>query len=246
MSIFSIENISVSVDQKPIVHEFSLHIEPGEFHVLMGPNGSGKSSLAYALMGHPAYTIDRGTVALQGEPIEHLSPDKRAQKGLFLAFQHPSEIPGVTVFNFIKQAYVTRNQATMNHQEFEQRLFEAMDFLRIDRSFAYRGLNCGFSGGEKKRVELLQLLMLNPTIAILDEIDSGLDVDGIKIVAEALHSVRKNNPQMSALIITHYPRLLAYFNPDQVHIIAQGKHIKSGTRLLADEIEHKGYDGFIR
>jgi Fe-S cluster assembly ATP-binding protein len=241
--MIKISNLSVSIDQQKILHSLDLAIAPGSLHVLMGPNGSGKSTLAYALMGHPNYHVDVGQITFNGELLNDLGPDKRAQKGLFLAFQHPFEIPGVTVFNFIKQSCYALTGQPMPVQEFQKMLEEKMSLLGIDPTFAQRALNCGFSGGEKKRLELLQLLMLAPQVAILDEIDSGLDVDGIKIVAQALALARQENPLMSIIIITHYPRLLSYLEPDAIHVMHKGTLIQSGTKELAHLIEQRGYDG---
>ncbi len=241
--LIKISSLSVSIDQQKILHSLDLAIAPGSLHVLMGPNGSGKSTFAYALMGHPNYQIDAGQITFNGEDLNDLAPDKRAQKGLFLAFQHPFEIPGVTVFNFIKQSCYALTNQPLPVQEFQKTLDEKMGLLGIDKSFAQRALNCGFSGGEKKRLELLQLLMLKPKVAILDEIDSGLDVDGIKIVAQALTVARQEDPDMSIIIITHYPRLLCYLEPDAVHVMQKGTLIKTGTKELAQLIEQRGYDG---
>ncbi len=237
-----ITNLSVAIAEKQVLSHINLEIQPGSVHALMGRNGSGKSTLAYALMGHPAYTITFGSIEFNGTDITNLSIDKRAQAGIFLAFQNPLEIPGVTVFNFLKEAHAAITQKAIPVNEFKQFLFEQMDILRIDHAFAYRELNAGFSGGEKKRLELLQLLVLKPQLAILDEIDSGLDVDAIKIVAEGLQAARTANPNMSILMITHYPRLLNYITPDAVHVMHAGTIMQSGNSELAQQIEQRGYE----
>jgi Fe-S cluster assembly ATP-binding protein len=231
----------VLVDQKLIISAMNLEIEPGQIHVLMGPNGSGKSSLAHTLMGHPGYSITQGAIIFEGIDIASLSIDKRAQAGIFLAFQHPIEIPGLTVFNFLKEAYFAITKKMLSVKEFEQLVFEAMDVLHMDHSFAYRSLHTGFSGGEKKRLEVLQLLILKPKIAILDEIDSGLDVDAIKIVAHGLIMAKKTNPELSLILITHYPRLLSYMTPDYVHVMQNGTIVERGGASLAGRIEQEGY-----
>ena len=238
----NIRNLAVSIGQKPVLQSIDLEVLPGSVHALMGPNGSGKSTLAYALMGHPAYTIMAGSIEFNGADITALSIDKRAQAGIFLAFQNPLEIPGVTVFNFLKEAHAAIAKKLMPAKEFQQFLFEKMDILNIDHAFAYRNLNAGFSGGEKKRLELLQLLVLKPAVAILDELDSGLDVDAIKIVAAGLHAARIANPTLCIIMITHYPRLLSYIQPDWVHIMHNGTIVQTGAAALAQLIEQRGYD----
>jgi Fe-S cluster assembly ATP-binding protein len=241
---FAIRNLSVSIDAKPILHEVDLSLAPGSIHVIMGPNGSGKSTLAYALMGHPAYQVTQGSIIFNNQDLTSLPIDKRAQAGLFLAFQHPLEIPGVTVFNFLKEAHHAVIKKLLNAKEFQELLYVKMALLQIDSSFAQRPLNCGFSGGEKKRFELLQLLVLNPKIAILDEIDSGLDVDALKIVAQGLQKARQENPDLCLIVITHYPRMLTHLNVDYVHIMHKGRIIQSGSASLAAMIESRGYDAF--
>lgn len=244
--MLQIRNLSVSIDEKPIINSLNLSVPAGSVHAIMGLNGSGKSTLAFTLMGHPAYTITQGALALDGQIITDLSVEKRAQTGLFLAFQHPYEIPGVTVYNFLKEAYFAIHKKVVSTKEFQELLYSKMDLLQIDHGFAYRALNHGFSGGEKKRLELLQLLVLAPKLAILDEIDSGLDVDAIKIVAIGLKAARAQNPQMSIIIITHYPRLLSFITPDMVHVMNKGAIIQSGPPSLAFDIETRGYDAIIR
>ena len=238
-----INQLQVSVEDQPVLKGLDLSLASGEIHALMGPNGSGKSTLAYALMGHPRYTITNGAIFFNNEEITNCSPDKRAKLGLFLSFQHPQEIPGVQVFIFLKEARraLTGNEVAID--ELYDELCAYMDLLHINHSFAYRNLNDGFSGGEKKKFEMLQLLVLKPKIAILDEIDSGLDVDALKSVAEGIAYARNNNPHLSILIITHYQRILQYIQPDYVHVMIDGKLIQSGDHQLAQRIEKQGYDG---
>lgn len=243
--MLNIQNLSVSIDQKIIIDSLSLSIKPGALHVLMGPNGSGKSTLAAALMGHPAYQVHAQRLHLNDVDLQPLSVDKRAQQGLFLGFQHPYEIEGVSVFSFLKEAHFACTKKNISVQDFSALLKQAMDCLHIDSSFAQRALNCGFSGGEKKRLELLQMILIRPTCAILDEIDSGLDVDAVKIVAQGLQTARAAAPAMSILLITHYPRLLAYVQPDAIHVLHKGSIVRSGDAQLAHAIEQKGYDAVI-
>jgi Fe-S cluster assembly ATP-binding protein len=243
--MLKISGLSVTVGQKPILNNLNLVIEPGTVHALMGPNGSGKSTLAYTLMGHPQYQITAGGIEVCDEDITTLSPEKRAQKGIFLAFQMPVEIPGVTIATFLKEAHRAVTGLQLSVAEFNVLLQEKMALLQIDPGWAYRNLNEGFSGGEKKRLEMLQMLVLNPSIIIVDEIDSGLDIDALKIVAQAIAHMRASNPSVCILIITHYQRLLDHLIPDQVHIVAHGAIVQSGTAALAQALEHKGYDGII-
>lgn len=242
MHTLDIRDLHVSINEKPILNGFSLSVPKGEIHALMGPNGTGKSTLAKVLAGHPDYTVTQGKVLLDGENILDLEADERARLGLFLAFQYPQEIPGVTIANFIRAALQARLEpnAHFSATEYYKKLYEQMDLLKIDRSFTSRAINDGFSGGEKKRCEILQMLMLKPTYAILDETDSGLDIDALKIVAQGVNHLR--SPQMGGLVITHYQRLLDYIVPDKVHVMANGKIVKTGDKTLALELEAKGYD----
>ena len=237
-----ITNLSVAHKKQPILSNVHLAIKPGSVHALMGPNGSGKSTLAYTLMGHPQYTITHGSIVLKDQDITTLPADKRARAGLFLAFQHPYAIPGVTVFDFLKEAHRAVTGKQVSVQEFKELLEQTMQLLAIDPAFCTRALNDGFSGGEKKRLEMLQLLMLNPDVAVLDEIDSGLDIDALKIVAQSISYAKSKNPALSILIITHYQRILDYVQPDCVHILCGGTIVTSGDYTLVHEIEQKGYD----
>ena len=209
----------------------------------MGPNGSGKSTLTYTLMGHPKYTVDQGEVWYKEKDILELSPDERAKLGLFLSFQYPQEIPGVSVSNFLRTAYNAVKQSPMPVPEFIKLLKEKMQLLKIETSFSKRYLNEGFSGGEKKRTEILQMAVLQPDMAILDETDSGLDIDSLKVVAEGVNTLV--GPSTGILVITHYQRLLNYITPDKVYIMVKGKIVKSGGKELAHELEARGYDEYI-
>ncbi len=240
--MLSISNLQVSIDDKPILKGLNLQVQPGTIHAIMGPNGSGKSTLAYTLMGHPNYSVTDGQICLHGQALSDLSPDKRAKLGLFLAFQHPLEVPGVTVATFMKESLQAVTGTSWTVKEFNTLLEQSLQQLAMDMSFAQRSLNVGFSGGEKKRLEILQMLILKPQIVILDEIDSGLDIDALKVVAAGVRKARQENPSMSIIIITHYQRILDYILPDFVHIMRDGVIATSGTAQLAAQIEAKGYD----
>ena len=238
-----IRDLHVSVDGKPIVKGLNLTVRSGEIHGLMGPNGSGKTTLAFALMGHPRYTVDSGQVLFDGEDVLAMEPDERARKGIFLAFQYPAEVPGVTVANFLRLAVNAvrgSDGQPVPVAEFQRTLLAKMQLLEMDRSFASRYLNEGFSGGEKKRHEMLQMAMLQPKMAILDETDSGLDIDAIRVVARTVNSMR--GPQFGALVITHYQRILRYIEPDFVHVLMDGRIVRSGGKELAELLEEKGYE----
>lgn len=235
----TIDHLAVSVEGKDILHDVSLAIGAGEVHALMGPNGSGKSTLANALMGHPRYSITHGKVAVAAVDITGLPADARAQAGLFLSFQYPVEIPGVSVQNFLRTAWRSLHSGILDHKVFSTRLQAALADLHIDPAFAKRAVNEGFSGGEKKRMEMLQLAVLQPKYAILDETDSGLDVDALKVVAQGVQAARAAG--IGILLITHYSRILEFVVPDQVHVLTNGRITQSGTKDLAYDIERVGY-----
>ncbi|MEJ7751064.1 MAG: Fe-S cluster assembly ATPase SufC [Thermoleophilaceae bacterium] len=238
-----IENLHVRIEEREILHGVNLKVEKGETHALMGPNGSGKSTLANTIMGNPNYEVTEGRVLFNGEDITEADPDERARAGLFLAFQYPATIPGVSVANFLRLAVNARREEPIKVKDFGKILRENVDLLRIDREFVSRYLNEGFSGGEKKRAEILQLAMLKPEIAVLDETDSGLDIDALRIVSDGVNAL--SGPDMGSLIITHYTRILNYVRPQFVHIMLDGRVVREGGPELADELEEKGYD-FIR
>jgi Fe-S cluster assembly ATP-binding protein len=242
--LLSINNVSIAVLDKPVVQDISLSILSGSIHAIMGPNGSGKSTLAYVLAGHPHYTITSGSITFQCQDLAAMSIDERARQGVFLSFQHPIEIPGVSVDSFLYEAYKAVKRKSVAFADFQHILHERCMQLSIDHSFLKREVNVGFSGGEKKRFELLQLLMLQPQCAILDEIDSGLDIDSLKIIASGIERARKENPAMAIILITHYQRILDYIVPDYVHVISDGRMQHSGDALVAHMLEAQGYDGF--
>jgi Fe-S cluster assembly ATP-binding protein len=239
-----IKGLKATIEDKPILQGIDLEIKTGEVHALMGPNGSGKSTLANVLMGHPSYEVTGGQVLLDGEDILELETHERARKGLFLAFQYPVEITGVTVGKFLKRALEIQSQERgedrLNVTAYIKELRAGMDFLEMDQDFINRYLNQGFSGGEKKRMEILQMLMMKPNLAVLDETDSGLDIDALKIVAKGVNRLRSDD--FGALIITHYQRILNHIRPDYVHIMYQGRIITSGGEDLVVKLEEKGYD----
>ncbi len=234
-----IKDLWISVNGKQIIKGLNLDINKGEIHALMGPNGSGKSTLANALLGHPKYKIENGEILLDGIDLLKLKPEERAKKGLFLAFQYPLEISGVKFSNFLFSV-MKKYDHELNIVKFKQKLNETLKKLNLDENFPNRELNYGFSGGEKKRAEILQLLMINPQLAILDETDSGLDIDSLKLVAKAVNNLR--NPNFSCLVITHYQRVLNYLKPDVVHIMVDGNIVLTGDYELVNEIESKGYE----
>jgi len=245
MPDLSIRNLHASIDGAEILKGLDLEMSKGEVHAIMGPNGSGKSTLAHVLMGHPAYEVTDGEVEFKDTNVLELEPDQRARLGLFLAFQYPAAIPGVTVANFLRMAVNAKRRSADGEEnpiripEFRKLLQENMEQLKIDRSMTSRYLNDGFSGGEKKRMEMLQMAMLQPEIAILDETDSGLDIDALRIVADGVNSLI--GPEMGALVITHYSRLLRYIKPDHIHVLVEGRIVRSGGPELADELESEGY-----
>lgn len=237
-----IKDLNVNIGDKRIIKDFNLTIPNGEIHAIMGPNGTGKSTLAKSLAGHPDYEITSGEVLMDGESILDLEVDERSRAGLFVAFQYPMEIPGVTIANFIRAAKNARlpDGEELNAPAYYKELYEKMDALEIDRKFTSRSVNEGFSGGEKKRCEILQMAMLEPKYAVLDETDSGLDIDALKIVSDGVNALRGGN--LGALVITHYQRLLNYIIPDRVHVMYDGRIVKSGGKSLAEELESKGYE----
>src|ERR1700741_2360149 len=244
MNELRVENLRVAVGDQEIVRGLTLRVPRGEVHALMGPNGSGKSTLAKVLAGHPDYHVIAGKILMDGENLLELEPDDRARRGLFLAFQYPSEIPGVTIANFLRAAVQARlpEGEELEATEYYAKLYEKMDLLEMDRSFTSRSVNEGFSGGEKKRNEILHLAMLQPKYAVLDETDSGLDIDALKVVAHGVNSMR--GPDICILVITHSQRLLEYIIPDHVHVMVQGRIVRSGGKELALELEEKGYESY--
>jgi len=246
MSQLEIKNLHVSIENKEILKGLTLTINQGETHAIMGPNGTGKSTLAYTIMGHPNYKVTEGEIIFKGQSILDLKPDERSRAGVFLAFQYPVAIPGVTVANFLRTAINARRRAAhpedkgMPILEFRKMLKEKMDTLKMDHAFAGRYLNDGFSGGEKKRAEILQMATLKPEIAILDETDSGLDIDALRIVSEGVNAL--SGPELGTLVITHYQRLLNYIKPQFVHIMMHGRIVESGGADLALHLEEQGYD----
>jgi Fe-S cluster assembly ATP-binding protein len=238
--MLKIENLRVEIDGNEIVKGLDLEVGKGEIHAIMGPNGSGKSTFANVLLGHPRYEVTDGTVTFEGEDVLELEPDERAKLGMFLAFQYPSEVPGVSVANFLRTAVNSVREEELSPMEMYRLLQEKMAVMQMDPKFAERYLNEGFSGGEKKRNEILQMLMLEPRLAIMDETDSGLDIDALQVVARGVNEVR--GPEFSAVIITHYQRILRYIEPDRVHVMLDGRIVTSGGKELAEQLEDKGYD----
>ena len=241
--LLKISGLKVAVDGKQILNGVDLVVNRGEVHAIMGPNGSGKSTLANTLMGHPKYVVTEGTVLFKGQDILGLSPDKRAQNGMFLAFQYPTSIPGVTMVNFLRQAMKAVRGEDVPVREFREKLLATMKLLKMDEQFARRYVNEGFSGGEKKRAEILQMGILDPDLAIMDETDSGLDIDALRTVAEGINAL--TSPKLGIVLITHYQRLLNYITPQFVHILYQGRIIQSGGAELALQLEDQGYDPVI-
>jgi len=242
--MLNITNLHASIEDKPILKGIDLTVNPGEVHAIMGPNGSGKSTLASILAGREDYTVTDGTIVFNGKDLLDLAPEERAGEGLFLAFQYPVEIPGVSTANFLKTALNEirkyRGQETIDAMDFLALMKEKAKLVELDMSFLQRSLNEGFSGGEKKRNEIFQMAMLEPSLAILDETDSGLDIDALRIVAQGVNALR--SPQNATILITHYQRLLNYIVPDFVHVLYKGKIVKTGGKELALELEEKGYD----
>lgn len=247
----SIKDLRVSVEGQEILKGISLDVKLGEVHAIMGPNGSGKSTLAYALAGHPKYEVEAGEVWMGEENLLELAPDERARAGLFLAFQYPTSIPGVSMANFLRTAVNAIKGEGDNGDkkgipitEFRKMMLEKMELLKVDRSFARRYLNEGFSGGEKKRAEILQMALLEPRFAIMDETDSGLDIDALRIVSDGVNAIK--GPHMGVILITHYNRILNYIKPDHVHVMIDGRIIISGGPELAERLEAEGYDNLVK
>ena len=246
MASLIIRDLNVKIEDQPILKGINLEVPKGEVHAIMGPNGTGKSTLAYTLMGHPKYKIEKGKIFLGKKEINNLSPEERSHLGIFLAFQYPVAIPGVTVANFLRSALNAHRKAKdPNYKgipilEFRKLMVEKMDLLKMDHAMAGRYLNDGFSGGEKKRVEILQMAMLEPAMAILDETDSGLDIDALRIVSEGINTLRGDN--LGILVITHYQRILNYLKPDVVHVMVDGKILQTGGPELALKLEDEGYE----
>ncbi|MEU8174937.1 Fe-S cluster assembly ATPase SufC [Microbispora hainanensis] len=245
MSTLEIRDLHVAVGDKEILRGVDLTVRSGETHAIMGPNGSGKSTLAYAIAGHPKYTVTSGSVLLDGEDLLEMSVDERARAGLFLAMQYPVEVPGVSVSNFLRSAITAVRGEAPKLREFAKELKSGMDALSIDPAFAQRNTNEGFSGGEKKRHEILQLELLKPKIAVLDETDSGLDVDALRVVSEGINRFRASG-DTGVLLITHYTRILRYVKPDFVHVFAGGRVVEEGGPELADKLENEGYEAYTK
>ena len=244
MSLLNVNNLTVSIEDdenlKEILHGVNIEINKGETHVLMGPNGAGKSTLGYALMGNPRYITEGGEIIFDGKNIVDESADKRAKAGMFLSFQNPLEVPGLPLSSFIRNAVEAVSGKRVRMMQFKKDLEKNMEVLNMDKDYANRALNVGFSGGEKKRNEIFQMAMLEPKVAILDETDSGLDIDALRIVANGVNKLKNENN--AVLVITHYQRLLDYIVPDYVHVLSDGKIVKTGDKNLALELEAKGYD----
>ena len=242
MKGWEIRNLVVKIASRTVIDGLNLEVPAGQVHAIMGPNGTGKSSLSKAIAGHPDYKIASGEVLLDGENIVGRSVDEIARMGFFLSFQYPVDVPGVSIANFIRACLNARQSGgkTVNPVAYYKELYEKMDLLKIDRSFTNRSVNEGFSGGEKKRCDILQMLMLKPKFAVLDEVDSGLDIDALRIVSQGVNSAR--SPEVGMLLITHYNRLLEYIKPDRIHVLSGGKIVLSGGPELAVELEQKGYD----
>ena len=245
-SLLQVKDLSVSIDNElPILNNINLDIKPGETHVLMGPNGAGKSTLGFTLMGNPHYCVTGGKIFFEGEDITELSADKRAKAGMFLSFQNPHEVPGISLSSFIRNAYHNQTGAPVKLLAFQKSLRQAMEILNMDESYADRDLNVGFSGGEKKKSEILQLLMLSPKLAILDETDSGLDVDAVRTVSKGIEEYQKNKDG-ALLIITHSTKILESLHVDRTHVLVKGSIVHSGDGSLVEEINANGFERFLK
>jgi Fe-S cluster assembly ATP-binding protein len=247
--ILSIRNLTAKVadEDLDILRGVDLDLTAGEIHAIMGPNGSGKSTLAKILAGHPGYAVTGGEVLYKGKDLLALEPDERSREGVFLAFQYPVEIPGISIANFLRTALQARlgDDEELDLFDYQDQLLEAMELLEVEPSFAERPVNDGFSGGEKKRNEILQMAVLRPTLALMDETDSGLDIDALRIVSNGVNRLREQNPEMTILLITHYQRLLNYIEPDHVHVMVRGRVVRSGGPELALELEEAGYEAYL-
>ena len=243
--LLNVKKINVEVENKKILNDFSLEINSGEIHAIMGPNGVGKSTLSRVIMGDNNYKLLSGDILFNNESILGLKTDERARLGIFLAMQYPTEIPGISNQDFLRTAMAQNDDKRIGLYEFILKCEKASEELKMNKSLIHRDLNCGFSGGEKKKNEVLQIKMLKPKLIILDEIDSGLDVDSLRIVSENIRDYKKDNPDTSIIIITHHPKILEYLVPDYVHIVSHGQVIKTGNKDLAIEIEKKGYNSYI-
>lgn len=245
--MLNIKNLSVSINNEQILKNFNLEVKKGETHVIMGPNGSGKSTLCYAIMGHPKYNIESGEIEFNGQNILKMSTDERARAGLFLAFQYPKEVPGITFGNFLRQIsnikLKEKEEKTLNPIEYFKIAKELIEKVDLDKSMIGRGVNEGFSGGEKKRAEIVQMSALKPKLALIDEIDSGLDIDSLKKIAQSIKDI-KSETGMGTILITHYQRILKYLNVDIIHIMKNGKIVKTGGKDLVEELEKNGYKSF--
>jgi Fe-S cluster assembly ATP-binding protein len=242
--LFQIEGLRVAVEGQEILKGVDLTVLPGEVHALMGPNGSGKSTLANSLLGNPDYQVTGGRILFKGDDITSWPTDVRGKSGMFLAFQYPQEIPGVSVINFLRQALSARKGVDLSILELRLAIMETMKRLDMDPAFGDRYLNEGFSGGEKKRNEILQMAILEPDFAVLDETDSGLDIDALKVVARGVQEVRTDRPELGVLLITHYQRILSYLQPDKVHVLIDGRIVESGGPDLAERLEQEGYEAW--
>lgn len=245
MALLDIQNLSVNIEKKQVLNEVNLSVNAGETHVLMGPNGAGKSTLGYTIMGNPRYTVSNGKIFFDGEDITELSPDKRAAKGIFLSFQQPLEVPGITLESFIRNAIQAQTGERVKLFHFQKELKATMQLLNMDESYASRDLNVGFSGGERKKSEILQLLMLKPKLAILDETDSGLDVDAVRTVSKGIEEYQKRQ-NGALIIITHSTKILESLNVDHTHVLVKGKIVKDSDGKLVEEINEKGFESFLK
>ena len=245
MALLEVKNLAVQVEDKKILKDLSLEIHPGETHVLMGPNGAGKSTLGYTVMGNPKYTVTDGKIFFKGEDITDLPADKRAKLGMFLSFQEPLEVPGLALETFMRSAYTQRTGKKVRLMDFHKKMTECMNILHMSPAYALRDLNVGFSGGEKKKAEILQMMMAEPDLAILDETDSGLDVDACRLVSEGVRSYQENQ-KGALLIITHSTRILESLHIDYTHVIVNGRIVATGDSSLVDRINREGYESFLK